>query len=41
LIIIEGKTDGTGRHGRRHKQLVDDLKEKRRYQNLKEETLDH
>jgi hypothetical protein len=30
----------TGRRGRRHKQLLDDLKEKRRYWKLKEEALD-
>jgi hypothetical protein len=31
----------TGRRGRRCKQLLDDLKEKRRYWKLKEEALDH
>jgi hypothetical protein len=30
----------TGRRGRRSKQLLDDLKEKRRYWKLKEEALD-
>jgi hypothetical protein len=30
----------TGRRGRRHKQLLDYLKEKRRYWKLKEEALD-
>jgi hypothetical protein len=30
----------TGRRGRRCKQLLDDLKEKRRYWKLKEEALD-
>jgi hypothetical protein len=30
----------TGRRGRRRKQLLDDLKEKRRYWKLKEEALD-
>jgi len=30
----------TGRRGRRHKQLLDDLKEKRGYRKLKEEALD-
>jgi ABC-type arginine transport system permease subunit len=30
----------TGRRGRRRKQLLDDLKEKRRYWKLKQETLD-
>jgi hypothetical protein len=42
--VIEGKLDGriemTGRRGRRRKQLLDDLKEKRRYWELKEEALD-
>jgi hypothetical protein len=30
----------TGRRGRRREQLLDDLKEKRRYWKLKEEALD-
>jgi hypothetical protein len=30
----------TGRRGRRRKQLLDDVKEKRRYWKLKEEALD-
>jgi hypothetical protein len=42
--VIEGKLEGriemTGRRGRRHKQLLDDLKEKKRYWKLKEEALD-
>jgi hypothetical protein len=42
--VIEGKLEGrmemTGRRGRRRKQLLDDLKEKRRYWKLKEEALD-
>jgi hypothetical protein len=42
--VIEGKLEGriemTGRQGRRRKQLLDDLKEKRRYWTLKEEALD-
>jgi hypothetical protein len=42
--VIEGKIEGrievTGRRGRRRKQLLDDLKEKRRYWKLKEEVLD-
>jgi hypothetical protein len=42
--VIEGKleerTEMTGRRGRRRKQLLDDLKEKRRYCKLKEEALD-
>jgi hypothetical protein len=39
--IIEGKIRGTRRRGRRHKQLLDDLKEARRYWKLKEEAQDH
>jgi hypothetical protein len=42
--VIEGKLEGriemTERRGRRRKQLLDDLKEKRRYWKLKEEALD-
>jgi hypothetical protein len=42
--VLEGKIDGrtemAGRRGRRLKQLLDDLKEKRRYWKLKEEALD-
>jgi hypothetical protein len=42
--VIEGKLKGriemTGRRGRRRKQLLDDLKEKRRYWKLKAEALD-
>jgi hypothetical protein len=42
--VIEGKLEGriemTGRRVRRRKQLLDDLKEKRRYCKLKEEALD-
>jgi hypothetical protein len=42
--VIEGKLEAriemTGRRGRRGKQLLDDLKEKRRYWKLKEEALD-
>jgi hypothetical protein len=42
--VIEGKLQGrietTGRRGRRRKQLLDDLKEKKRYWKLKEEALD-
>jgi hypothetical protein len=41
--VTEGKIDGrievTGRRGRRRKQLLDDLKEKRGYWKLKEEAL--
>jgi hypothetical protein len=38
---LEGRIEMTGRRGRRCKQLLDDLKEKRRYCKLKEEALDH
>jgi hypothetical protein len=42
--VIEGKLEGriemTGIRGRRRKQLLDDLKEKRRYWKLKEEAVD-
>jgi hypothetical protein len=42
--VIEGKLEGriemTGRQGRRRKQLLDCLKEKRRYWELKEEAPD-
>jgi hypothetical protein len=42
--VIEGKIERrmemTGRRGRRCMQLLDDLKEKRRYWKLKEEALD-
>jgi hypothetical protein len=42
--VIEGQLEGrieiTGRRGRRRKQLLDDLKKKRRYWKLKEEALD-
>jgi len=42
--FIEGKIEEgmgmTGRRGRRHKQLLDDLKETRRYWEMKEEVLD-
>jgi hypothetical protein len=42
--VIEGKLEGriemTGRRGRRGKQLLDDIKEKRRYCKLKEEAID-
>jgi hypothetical protein len=42
--VIEGKLGGriemTERQDRRRKQLLDDLKEKRRYWKLKEEALD-
>jgi hypothetical protein len=42
--VIEGKLEGrkemTERRGRRRKQLLDDLKEKREYCKLKDEALD-
>jgi hypothetical protein len=42
--VIEGKREGrievTGGRGRRRKQLLDDLKENRRYLKLKDEALD-
>jgi hypothetical protein len=42
--VIEGKLEGRiemmGRRGRRRKQLLDDVKEKRRYWKLKEGALD-
>jgi len=42
--VIEGKIEGrievTGRWGRRHKQLLNERKEKRGYRKLKEEALD-
>jgi len=37
---IKGGIEVTGRLGRRRKKLVDDLKERREYSHLKEETLD-
>jgi hypothetical protein len=43
--IIEGKVEGrigvTGRRRRRHRQLLDDLKKKRGYWQLKEEAIAH
>jgi hypothetical protein len=42
--VIEGKIIGglemTGRRGRRRRKLLDDLKERRGYSHLKEESLD-
>jgi len=42
--VIEGKIKGgievTGRRGKRRKKLLDDLKDRRGYSHLKEETLD-
>jgi hypothetical protein len=37
---LEGRTEMTGRRGRRRKQLLDGLKKERRYWKLKEEALD-
>jgi hypothetical protein len=43
--VTEGKIQGgmevIGRQGRRRRKLLDDLKERRGYSNLKEEALDH
>jgi hypothetical protein len=36
---LEGRIEMTGRRGRRRKQLLDDLNEKRRYWKLKEQAL--
>jgi len=42
--IIEGKVKGememTRRRGRKHRKLLDDLKDRREYSHLKEEALD-
>ena len=44
IILIEGKIKGemdvTRRRGRRRKKLLDDLKDRRGYCHLKEESLD-
>jgi hypothetical protein len=44
LMVIEGKLKGgievTGKLGRRRRMLLDDLKERRGYSHLNEETLD-
>jgi hypothetical protein len=37
---LEGRIEMTGRRGRRRKQLLDDLKKKRRYWKLKDDALD-
>jgi hypothetical protein len=37
---IQRKIEVTGRQGRRHRKLLDDLKERRGYSHLKEEALD-
>jgi len=43
--VIEGAIKGgiqvTGRRGRRRRKLLDELKERRGYSNLKKEALDH
>jgi hypothetical protein len=43
--VIEGKikrgVEVTGRRGRRHRKLLDDLKERAEYSFLKEEALDY
>jgi hypothetical protein len=43
-LVTEGKTEGrlevTGRRERRHKQLLDDLKERRAFLKFKKEALD-
>jgi hypothetical protein len=38
--VIEGRIEVTGRRGRRHKQLLEDLKEKKGYWKLKETAVD-
>jgi hypothetical protein len=38
--VIEGRIEGTGRRGRRRKQLLDELKETTGYWTLKQEELD-
>ena len=38
-LLIEGRTDVRGRRGRRGKQLLDDLQERRGYWKLREEAL--
>jgi hypothetical protein len=38
--VFEGNLEGTRRGVRRHKQFLDDVTEKRRYWNFKEEALD-
>jgi len=38
---MEERLEVAGTQGRRHKQLLDDLNEKRGYWKLKEEVLDH
>ena len=38
-LVIKGRVEGTGRQGRRSKQLLDDCKEERGYSKLKEKAL--
>jgi hypothetical protein len=38
--VIEAKVEGTRKRGRKCKQLLDDVEEKTKYWNLKEEALD-
>jgi len=38
--VIEGKIEVTKRRGRRHRKLLDDLKERRGYSHLKEEAVE-
>jgi len=38
---MDTRIEVTGRQGRRHRKLLDDLKERRGYSHLKEEALDH
>jgi hypothetical protein len=38
---IQGRIEVTGRQGRIHRKVLDDLKERRGYSHLKEEALDH
>jgi hypothetical protein len=40
IRVTEGKIEWKGRRGKRRKKLLDDLKEKKRYWNFKEEVLD-
>jgi hypothetical protein len=39
--VFEGMIEVMGRQGRRHKKLLNDLKEKTGYWKLKEKALDH
>ena len=40
IHVFEGKLEGMGRREGRRKQLLDDVRERRRYCEFKEETLD-